>query len=214
VPARSAFRFTLLGKILLLSFILAAFSVPSLGDDWNYQQTHHDTRDFVAGGSVHVHMTVGSLRIRRGDSDKINLDYTVKSRRERNVNEARVDFNVQGKDATLEFHSSSSGNTNFEVTIEIPQNTNLDVHEKVGDLVVEPSIEGDKYLDLGVGDIRIGNSPTGYRLINASSGIGDVNGVGYGQASGWLGKSLRYHGEGKYELRAHVGVGDIHLDAK
>jgi len=88
------------------------------------------------------------------------------------------------------------------------------VHEKVGDLIVEHSIAGDKYLDLGVGDIRVGNGPTGYRLIDASSGIGDVNGVGYGQASGWLGKSLRYHGQGKYELRAHVSVGDIHLDAK
>ena len=214
MAARSAFRFTLLGKTLLLGFILAAVSVPSLCDDWNYEETHRDTRDFVMGGSVHVHMTVGRVRIRRGDSDKINLEYTIKSRRENNVKEARVDFDVHGKDATLEFHSSSSGNTNFEVTIEVPQNTNLDVHEKVGDLIVEHSIEGDKYLDLGVGDIRVGNSPTGYRLIDASSGIGDVNGVGYGQASGWLGKSLRYHGQGRYELRAHVSVGDIHLDAK
>jgi len=211
---RSAFPFTLLGKTLLLGFILAALGVPSLADDWNYEQTHRDTRDFVTGGSVHVHMTVGRVRIRRGDSDKISLEYTIKSRRERNVKEARVDFDVHGKDATLGFHSSSGGNTNFEVTVEVPQNTNLDVHEKVGDLIVEHGIEGDKYLDLGVGDIRVANSPTGYRSINANSGIGDVNGAGYGQASGWLGKSLRYRGEGKFELRAHVGVGDIHLDEK
>jgi Putative adhesin len=214
MAARSAFRFTRPGKTLLLGFILAAGSVPSLCDDWNYQETRRDTRDFVTAGSVHVHMTVGRVRIRRGDSDKINLEYTVKSRHEKNVKEARVDFEVHGKDATLEFHSSSAGNTNIEVTIEVPQNTNLDVHEKVGDLMVEHSIEGDKYLDLGVGDIRVADSSTGYRLINASSGIGDVNGAGYGQVSGWLGKSLRYHGEGKYELRAHVGVGDIHLDGK
>ena len=214
MAARSAFRLTLLGQTLLLGFILAAVSMPSLGDDWNYEQTHRAARDFVMGGSVHVHMTVGRVRIRRGDSDKINLEYTIKSRREKNVKQARVDFDVHGKDATLEFHSSSGGNTNFEVTIEVPQDTNLDVQEKVGDLIVEHSIEGDKYLDLGVGDIRVADSPAGYRLINASSGIGDVNGAGYGQASGWLGKSLRYHGEGKYELRAHVGVGDIHLDGK
>jgi hypothetical protein len=214
MAARSAFRFTLLGKALLLGFILAAFSLPSLCDDWNYEQTHRDTRDFVTGGSVHVHMTVGSVRIRRGDSNKINLECTIKSRREKNVKQAGVDFDVHGKDATLEFHSAAGGNTNFEVIIEVPQNTNLDVHEKVGDLIVEPGIEGDKYLDLGVGDIRVGNRPDLYRLINASSDIGDVNGASYGQASGWLGKNLRYHGEGKYELRAHVGVGDIHLDGK
>ena len=32
--------------------------------------------------------------------------------------------------------------------------------------------------------------------------------------NGWLGKTLRYHGDGQYELRAHVGVGDITLEGK
>jgi len=48
--------------------------------------------------------------------------------------------------------------------------------------------------------------------VSASTGIGDVDGDGYGETSGWLGKTLKYHGEGKYELRAHVGVGDVHLE--
>jgi len=63
-----------------------------------------------------------------------------------------------------------------------------------------------------VGDIRVGKGQAGYRLVNASTGIGDVHGESYGETSGWLGKKLKYHGQGKYELRAHVGVGDIHLD--
>jgi hypothetical protein len=50
--------------------------------------------------------------------------------------------------------------------------------------------------------------------VRASSGIGDVNGEGYGETSGWLGKSLKYRGDGKYELRAHVGVGDIKLEGR
>ena len=29
-----------------------------------------------------------------------------------------------------------------------------------------------------------------------------------------LGKTLKYHGDGKYELRAHVGVGDIKLEGQ
>ena len=97
--------------------------------------------------------------------------------------------------------------------LDVPPTTNLDVHEKVGDLTVE-NVEGDKDLELGVGDIRVEREPAGYRLVRASTGIGDVNSDGYGETSGWLGKTLRYHGEGKYELRAHVGVGDITLDGK
>ena len=181
--------------------------------DWNYDETHNDSRDFVSGGSVHVRLSVGEVRIRRGEGNKINVRYTVKSRHERNVKESRLDFDVRGNNANLEFHAPSGGNTQFDVELEVPQNTNLDVHEKVGDITVD-SVEGDKYLDLGVGDIRVENERSGYRLVNASAGIGDVHGEGYGETSGWLGKTLKYHGEGKYELRAHVGVGDVHLEGK
>jgi hypothetical protein len=179
--------------------------------DWNYEETRSDAREFAAGGFVHVRLSVGDLHIKRGNTDKISLHYTIKSRREKNLQESTVDFNVREKDATIEFHSSSNSNTQFDVDLEVPQNTNLDVHAKVGDVTVE-DVEGDKDLSLGVGDIRVGKGQAGYRLVNASTGIGDVHGENYGETSGWLGKKLKYHGEGKYELRAHVGVGDIHLD--
>jgi hypothetical protein len=41
-----------------------------------------------------------------------------------------------------------------------------------------------------------------------------VNADVSGEVSGWLGKTLKYRGDGKYELRAHVGVGDITLEGK
>jgi hypothetical protein len=99
------------------------------------------------------------------------------------------------------------------VELEVPQNTNLEVHEKVGDLTVE-DVEGDKDLTLRVGDIRVAKGHADYRAVHASTSIGDVNGNGYGETSGWLGKTLKYHGDGKYELRAHVSVGDITLEGK
>ena len=194
----------------LLCLVLVPFSAAS---DWRYEETHTDAREFVSGGLLHVHLSVGDVEIRRGNSNKISLRYTVKSRREHNIKDARVDFDVRGNDATIEFHAPMGGNTEFDVELEVPANTNLDVHEKVGDMTVE-DIEGDKDLELSVGDIRISDGHSGYRMVRASSGIGDVNSDGYGETSGWLGKTLKYHGEGKYELRAHVGVGDITLQGK
>jgi len=194
--------------------VLCLFLVPlCAASDWNYEEAHTDARDFVAGGYLHVRLGVGDIHVKRGDSAKIRLEYTVKSRRESNVKKAHVDFDIRGNDATIEFHAPTGGNTQFDVELEIPQSTNLDVHAKVGDITVD-SIEGDKDLSLGVGDIRVATEPSGYRLVNASTGIGDVNGDGYGETSGWLGKTLRYHGDGKFELRAHVGVGDIQLEGK
>jgi DUF4097 and DUF4098 domain-containing protein YvlB len=193
--------------------LFCMFLVPLCGaSDWRYEETHSDAREFVAGGYVHVRLSVGDVHIKRGDDSKIRLEYTVKSRRESNVKEARVDFDVRGNAATLEFHAPSS-NTEIDVELEVPANTNLDVHAKVGDITVE-RIEGDKDLDLGVGDIRVAAQQASYKLVRASTGIGDVDSDSYGESSGWLGKTLKYHGDGKYELRAHVGVGDIRLEGK
>ena len=210
--ARSVFASQILRTVLFCLF-LVPLGAASSSSDWKYEDTRSDAHDFVSGGYIHVRLTVGNIHIRRGDSSGIKIQYTIKSRRERNVKEATLSFDVHGNNATIDFHAPSGANTEFDVELEVPQNTNLDVHEKVGDLTVD-NIEGDKDLTLGVGDIRIANEQAKYRLVNASAGIGDVNGDGYGETSGWLGKTLKYHGDGKYELRAHVGVGDIHLDGK
>jgi hypothetical protein len=201
----------LLYKTIVACLLLVPLCAAS--DRWNYEETRNESRDFVAGGSIHVRMSVGDLHIKRSDSNQIRLRYTVKSRREGNVKDAHVDIDIRGRNANIEFHAPTGGNTQFDVELEVPQSSNLDVHEKVGDLTVE-NIEGDKDLDLGVGDIRVVAERTGYHLVRASAGIGDVNGDGYGETSGWLGKTLKYHGDGKYELHAHVGVGDITLEGK
>ena len=208
---KSFIRFTRLRKVALACLLLVPFCFAS--DHGDYEETHTEARDFTAGGTLHVRLSVGDLRISRGDSNKIHLRYTVKSRRERNVKDAKVDFDVHGNDARIEFHSPTSGNTQFDVELEVPPNTGLDVHERVGDMIVE-NVEGDKDLSLSVGDIRVDAGHSGYRLVQASTSIGDVNGNGYGETSGWLGKTLKYHGDGKYELRAHVSVGDITLEGK
>lgn len=200
-----------LHKLVLVCLCLVPLSFAS---DWKYEETHNDSREFVSGGYVHVRFSVGDIHIKRGDSSKIKLQYTVKSRHESNVKDAHLDFDVKGNNASIELHAPSSGNTEFDVELEVPANTNLDVHEKVGDMTID-NIDGDKDLDLGVGDIRVTTpAQSMYKLVRASTGIGDVDSGGYGETSGWLGKTLKYRGDGKYELRAHVGVGDIRLEGK
>jgi hypothetical protein len=211
MPGKSPIRLNMLHKTIAVCLLLAPFCAAL--DHWNYEESHDEARDFVAGGMLHVRLSVGDLHIKRSDSNKIRLHYTVKSRRETYLKDAHVDFEVRGQDARIEFHAPTGGNTQFDVELEVPASTNLDVHEKVGDLRVD-DIEGDKDLDLGVGDIQVAVGRSAYHLVRASTSIGDVSGDGYGETSGWLGKTLKYRGEGKYELQAHVGVGDITLEGK
>jgi len=212
MPGTPFIRLATLCKTILVGLMLVPFGAAS--DHFNYEESHDEVRDFVSGGMLHVRMSVGDMRVTRSDSNRIRLHYTVKSRRESAVRNAHVEFEVHGRDANIELRApTTGGNTQFEVELEVPQNTHLDVHEKVGDLTVG-DVEGDKDLELGVGDIRVAVARASYHLVRASAGIGDVNGDGYGETSGWLGKTLKYTGDGKYELRAHVGVGDITLEGK
>jgi hypothetical protein len=56
-------------------------------------------------------------------------------------------------------------------------------------------------------------SPTGAGPTTCTS-IGDVNTSTGDVSAGFLGKTLKYQGDGKYELRAHVSIGDISLEGK
>jgi len=209
MPARSL-CLAKLHKIVLVCLFLAPFCAAA--DHWDYEESRSEVRDFVAGGMIHVRLSVGDLRVCRGNSNEIRVHYTVKSRRESHVKDAHLDFDVHGNNASLEFRAPTSGNTQFDVELEVPQSSNLDIHAKVGDVTVR-EIEGDKDVELGVGDIRIISDRSSYHLVRASTGIGDVNSDTSGnEVSGWLGKTLKYHGDGKFELHAHVGVGDITLE--
>jgi hypothetical protein len=57
-------------------------------------------------------------------------------------------------------------------------------------------------------------SRSAYHLVRASTSIGDVNTSTGDVSEGFLGKTLKYYGDGKYELRAHVSIGDISLEGK
>lgn len=217
MPGRSFAHSIVLHKAVLVCLLLAPLCEASdHWNSWDYEESHNEVRDFVAGGLIRVHLRVGDVHIRPASSNQIRVHYTVKSRHESNVKDARLDIDIHGNNADLDFHAPGN-NTQVDVELEIPKNSNLDVHEKVGELRVD-DIEGDKELELGVGDMQITGNDSEYRFVNASTSIGDVSGSLDGSprddASGFLGKTLKYHGNGKYELRAHVSVGDITLGGK
>jgi hypothetical protein len=209
-------RSAVLHKSALVFLMLAPLCAASdHWKEWNYEESRDEVRDFVAAGHIHVRLKVGDVHIRPSGSNQIRVHYTVKSRSESHVKDSHLEIEIHGDTADLDFHTTGN-NTQVDVELEIPQNSNLDVHEKVGDLTID-GIAGDKDLELAVGDIRIAGDDSSYRSVNASTSIGDVNGNVNGagnQASGFLGKTLKYHGDGKYDLRAHVSVGDITLGEK
>jgi len=54
-------------QVILFCLVLVPLCAARSPNDWEYSETHSDSRDFVAGGMLHVHLRVGDLHIKRGD---------------------------------------------------------------------------------------------------------------------------------------------------
>jgi len=172
------------------------------------------TRAFAPGQQVHLEINVGDLRI-LANPDEHQLRLVIQPKRAISSEEAKswlLQFDVNGSRANIRLHMPKHGNQSGTVTLYVPASTALDVDLEVGDLTIE-GISGDKDLSVEVGDLKIGGlNPSEYGIVKSSTGIGDVeDSVFSAKQSGWLGKSEKVVGSGKYHVRAHVGIGDIRI---
>jgi len=201
-------------NVVLLILMAVPFTVAKQG----FRETHSEIYPIGSSKSLHIQWKVGDIRILKGaDSNNIHVHYTIRSKRESDLQNVKIEFRTNGSAMTIEADSAFRGNTSIDAEIEVPDPMTLDVHLKVGDMTVE-GIHGDKTLEVSVGDIRVRmeNEPE-YRTVRAKSGIGNVSWTNDGRQvdrlhkGGWLGKKLSYDSNGKYELSAKVSVGDIEL---
>ncbi len=172
------------------------------------------TQAFAPGQTVHLDVNVGDLRI-LPSADDHQIRLTIQPKHGVSFAEAQSwvrQFDVNGNEANIHLHMPKQGDRSGQVTLYVPSTTALKIDLGVGDVVLD-SIDGDKDLSIDVGDLKIGGlNPSEYGIVKNGTGIGDVEDkVFSAQQSGWLGKSEKMTGSGKYYLRAHVGIGDIRL---
>ena len=172
------------------------------------------TQAFAPGQTVRVDINVGDLHILPSPDDhQIRLEIQPKHGASSAEMQSWIrQFDVTGNQANVRLHMPKHGDRSGQVTLYVPSTTALNVDLGVGDVVLD-GISGDKDLSIDVGDLKIGGlNPSEYGIVKNGTGIGDVEDkVFSAQQSGWLGKSEKVTGSGKYHIRARVGVGDIRL---
>jgi hypothetical protein len=161
---------------------------------------------FNSGSNLALHLGGGDYQIRPGAGDKIVVTYI--TRNEDQLKKVKVA--IRARDGGSELWVSGP-RKDFQVTIEVPERTNLWVRQSAGDLEVK-GIEGNKDIENHVGDVRVDvTDPRNYGRVDASVHLGGLNASPFGNAKGWLGGKLRMQGVGQYRLHAHVGIGDLNL---
>lgn len=175
--------------------------------------THTQTFSFIPGGSLRIRVSDGRMKIMNGsDSKHIVLRYSAKDDDDGTDASGCVKrrFEVNGSQVEIDLTGRTNGSCNLDVEVEVPSPINLRVRMTAGDLAVE-GVEGNLDITDRVGDLTIRAGPEKeYRLIEASTHVGDLNGLS-GRIHGWIGKSGSITGAGPYRLYARVWVGDVHL---
>jgi hypothetical protein len=175
--------------------------------------THTQTFDFAPGGMLRIQVSAGHVKIIRGsDPEHIVLRYTARSADDGGDASDRVKtrFEAKRSEVEIDLKGRTNGSCNLDVEVEVPSPINLTLRMVAGHVVLD-GVQGNLNVADHVGDIRVKPGPEKeYGLIQASTGIGDVDGLP-GRVHGWLGKSGEVTGAGPYRLYAHVGVGAVHL---
>ncbi|HLH09919.1 MAG TPA: hypothetical protein VKW78_21955 [Terriglobales bacterium] len=184
-----------LALVLLLSvFTLAADSAPSSASL---------ERPFMAAGKITLQLSAGGYVIRGTKENRIYIELDPSQ-----VSEVRAELKVDGNQAYVRLKGPQN---NFHATIFVPQQSDLIVNQTVGDMRIQ-AVQGNKSVDLDVGSLKIDvPAASDYSNVDATVRIGSIKAPAWKAQHDGFFRSLQAHGQGKYNLNAHVGVGDMTL---
>jgi hypothetical protein len=189
-------------NLVLIAFSVLAFAV-ILYLGWRRDGAKNFEAAFQPGGSIDADLAVGGYTI-RGTPDnviRVEVDPDV-------IEAVHSEVKVDGNKAKVVLDGPSH---DFHATIYIPQHSNLDVHQSIGELHVL-NVQGDRSLRLNIGRIQVEvPDPAQMRSVEASVRIGEVHASAWRQGHGGFFPSFRIRGQGSYSVNASLDIGQIEL---
>jgi hypothetical protein len=163
-------------------------------------------RQFVSGGTVRLELDAGEYEVVGSRDDRIRVTW---DDREKNTD---VSLRIDVKASRATVRTDTPWNDGAKIRIELPRHTNIVVRLTAGDLEIS-GIEGSKDVSAHAGDVTIDvGSREQYRYATATVRVGDLRADAFNVHKEGLFRSFEWTGKGKYELRAHLTVGDLRLD--
>ena len=169
-------------------------------------QTSPIEKTFQPGGRVYMRLSAGEYLIEPRQDDKVVVAWEVRDPAE--ARHARAGIGIEASEARIETEGPNNG---FDVKIGVPARSDLFVKLTAGELTVK-GIEGHKDLKALAGEIRIAVEDSAvYRSVDAAVMAGEIQARAFGGHKGGLFRAFEWKGDGKYDLRARLTAGEIHL---
>ena len=163
-------------------------------------------RPFVSGGTVRLELDAGEYEIVGSRDDRIRVTWDDREK------DTDVTLRIDTRASRATVRTDTPWNDGAKIRIELPRRTNIVLRLSAGDLEIS-GIEGSKDVSAHAGDVTIDvGSRDQYRYATATVRVGDLNANAFNVRKEGLFRSFEWTGKGKYELRAHLTVGDLKLD--
>jgi len=189
---------------VLMILILVGIVGVILFAGWNRGGPNQMEAAFGSGGKVALDLSAGGYDIRGTQENKIRVELPLGETR--NV---ICRMNVSGNHGKVQIDGPSN---NFRATIYIPQKSNLEVNQTIGDLYVS-NVEGNKNLQLNIGHIRVEVPSSGPQpSFDGSIIIGALRASSWRVEKGGFFRNFNMHSSSSpYAIKAHVDIGDLEV---
>ena len=170
---------------------------------------------------VRVNFPAGRLTIQSGESPQARATLAVRCKTASRgciERSKRVKLITEVKGSTREFRIEPSEwkggwhGLTLELTIELPARIALETAMGAGDLNFY-DLEGPLEASLGAGQVEVRAREGVVRSVDASVGVGDVSLRRHGvrhSGHGFIARNLHWNdGQGKADVKIHLGVGDV-----
>ena len=163
--------------------------------------------DFASGGELRFDLCSSGVTIRGSEDNKLRISYGGGNG---DPSKVRIKFKSTGKRGELDI--SSCPHNNFQITIDVPTQTDLYLRQFAGQVDVV-RVTGNKDIELHAGQLNVEvGKPEDYAHVEGSVNTGEVNAMAFNISKGGLFRSFQKDGPGKYRLHAHVGAGELDLN--
>ena len=189
-------------SVLLTLVCLAACSWWAMANELSGNPT---TMNFGPGGTIRMNLNIGTMEVVGVPDDRITVSWH--SRLPKDERDVSVKLQRSGgKDATVVLDGPGD---RVHYRIEVPQQSNVVIHMRAGDLDVH-GIRGSVDADLLAGnmDLRVAE-PRHYHTVSASVTAGGLTARPWHADTGGLWRSFRASGDGGYDVRARLLAGQL-----
>jgi len=201
---------------LISALVMALSATTVMAEDVKVLEKVIDAKSFT---KLVLDVPVGEINVKASKGSDISLVIELEPDedwlgRSSDLSDAQISISDDGSTLKLKVDLEDDDDVEQSWTVMMPADMAISLNLGVGSVEID-DLTSDIKVDVGVGEVDVAVNTSLYDSIKLDAGVGDTSIKGgkgrYERDQVLVTSSSQLHGEGKKELEANVGVGDIEV---